>query len=145
MLESVGSKASQETWPGRGWTLAQVAAEVLVPPMVVRWMNPPAVPVELAPRPARTRLESVGATAMALPLGPPACKVALAWVQLPAALLVRHILLPPIQSRLELLGSMMKGAMKKKLPPDSVIPLVASAHSLCGLPSQANPTVHFWI
>src|SRR3990172_9236882 len=109
MLESVGSKASQETYPLRGWTLGQTVALVEVSPTVVRWMKPS------ADMPANTRLPSVGATAMALTEPVPAV-MALAWLQLPALLVVRQRKTPPVHNRLELLGSIMKGAMKRKLP-----------------------------
>src|SRR5437867_7395669 len=72
--------------------------------------------------PAKTTLGFAGATAIALTLPLPAV-IALAWVQFAAPLMDRHRKNPPIQSLCELLGSMVKGVMKRK--PDSVIPLVA--------------------
>src|SRR3990172_7237453 len=115
MLESVGSKASQETYPRRGETLDQVVVEMLVVPVVVRWIVPPLL------KPARTRLESVGATAMALTF---CAKATPARVHRPAESLVRQILLPPVHSREDVLGSMMKGEIKR--PVSLVMPFWAS-------------------
>src|SRR3990167_170392 len=119
MFESVGSKVSHETYPVRGVTLDQAVEEVLVVPVVVRWIVP------TVRSPARTRSESVGATAMALTF---CAKATPAWLQLLAALLVRHIFVPPVQRRLEFDGSMMKGVMKRPVSP--VMPVVASTQSV---------------
>src|SRR2546425_522243 len=93
-------------------------------------MNPSLIP-------ARTRLPVVGATAMALTLPLPAM-TALAWVQFAAASTVRHRKDPPTQSRCELLGSMVKGVMKRKSLDDSVIPFRADVN-------VAPPLVDFWM
>src|SRR6185436_5327520 len=116
MLGSTGSWASQETQPSRGRLLCQVVAPVAARAALLRRTKPSTVP-------ARTRLESDGATLIALTKGK--SSDATTWLaadQLSAASLVRHSWEPPIHSRSGFEGSITKGVMKRKLPGSSVIP-----------------------
>src|SRR5947209_2029737 len=78
------------------------------------------------PVPAYTRLESLGATAMAptrLPRNVLACAKILPTVGAAFAWLDRHMVAPAIQRYCELLGSRVKGAMNRKFPAASVMPV----------------------
>ena len=82
--------------------------------VAVRWICPVEVP-------ARTKFGSAGATAIA---ETEPCRSPLAWLQFCAALRVRHICRPPVQSRVASPGSTTNGAMK--LNPLLLMPVVAA-------------------
>ena len=84
----------------------------------------PALVLQILPDlvPASTISEFVGATAIAEIF--PVVSCWLARVQLEAPLSVRYMNCPPIQSRCELEGSIVKGVINAKHVPQSVIPVV---------------------
>src|SRR6185436_4303979 len=93
MAGSSGSWASHDTQPVRGRLCGQPVLSVAVRAAWLRWMKPSVVP-------ARTRLESDGATAMALTRGVKSdATTRLAEVQVSAALSVRQSREPPIHER----------------------------------------------
>src|SRR5262249_4069290 len=122
MSWSCGSKASQDTYPSRGWDMGQVVGPG--PEAGSRWMAPPSSAGLVGPLPTRTREPSIGETAIALTAPSLPSRLLARDHELPPAapFVVSQTYLAPVQSRSGFVGSIANGAMNWKFAEGSSAP-----------------------